>query len=198
MRKNKMNFERVKKMLEILSGNHFMKRRVIEQLLYNAMVGEGDGLYHVLMGDVRTSYVWEFIGLLIKVSGRDNVRRLDYDEMLARRRFIRDTDKLVIGLRMKRSDITDRDEAVLRYLVDNEPMYIKPAFPYESGRTLCFGGIVVQRGSDSFIDSLSAGLRRRVSLLQFGYVAEKDYFDFNIDDDMVEELKSYLQVRYGS
>ena len=50
MRKNKMNFERVEKMLEILSGNHFMKRRAIEQLLYNAMVGEGDGLYHVLMG----------------------------------------------------------------------------------------------------------------------------------------------------
>lgn len=194
-----MNFERVEKMLEILSGNHFMKRRAIEQLLYNAMVGEGDGLYHVLMGgDVRTSYEWEFIGLLIKVSGRDNVRRLDYDEMLARSRFIRDTDKLVIGLCRKRSDITDRDEAVLKYLVDNEPMYIKPLFPYESGRTLRFGGIVVQRGSDSFIDSLSAGLRRRVSLLQFGYVAEKDYFDFNIDDDMVEELKSYLQVRYGS
>ena len=193
-----MNFERVKKMLEILSGNHFMKRRAIEQLLYNVMVGEGDGLYHVLMGDVRASYVWEFIGLLIKVSGRDNVRRLDYDEMLARRRFIRDTDKLVIGLQRKRSDITDRDEVVLKYLVDNEPMQIKSAFTYESGRTLCFGGIVVQRGSDSFIDSLSAGLRRRVSLLQFGYVAEKDYFDFNIDDDMVEELKSYLQVRYGS
>ena len=162
------------------------------------MVGEGDGMYHVLLGDDNTTYVRDLIRLLIKVGGCGNVRYLDYDELSMGSRSIRDSDKLVIGTSAGWDSITDRDDVVLRHLVDNEPMYIKPVFAKESGRMLNFSGIVVQKGSDSFIDGLSAGLRRRTIVLQFGYVDMEAKEDFDMNKELIAELKSYLQVRYGS
>lgn len=193
-----MNFERVEYLLKVISDNHFMKRLAIEQLLYKVMVGEGDGMYHVLLGDDNTTYVRDFIRLLIKVCGCDNVSYLDYNELSVGSRSIRDSDKLVIGASVGWDSITDRNAAVLKYLVDNEPMYIKPVFAKESGRMLNFNGIVVQKGSDSFIDGFSAGLRRRTSVLQFSYVDAELKEDFDMDKWLIEELKSYLRVKYGS
>lgn len=196
-----MNFERVKYLLEVISGNHFMKRRAIEQLLYKVMVGEGDGMYHVMVGDDKGSYVQDFIRLMVNVSGKESVNYLNYNELFTGIHLLRNSDKLVIGSGTVAKTMSEKDDVVLKHLVDGESLYIKPLHPRVDGFTLRFGGVVVQKVDKSsfeeFIGSMSEGLKRRVSMIEFVEVDVKERFNFDGDVEFIEELKLYLMEQYG-
>lgn len=185
-------FVRVEEMIGKMSGGHFMVTRALEQLLYGVMVGEGNGFYHVLVGDDRTTYVQEYMALLCKLSVSPFY--LNYDKMSVGKQLLVDEVRLVIGTGTRAVTMSEADEVVLKYLVDGEPMYVEPMFPYESGHTLSFNGVVAQKGTEEFLQNLGEGLKRRATVLRFGYVENKE--ELVIDDELVAELRLYLQARY--
>lgn len=189
----------VKRVLDLMSGGNFVRRLAIEQMMYMSMVGEGDGMYHVFVGDDSRSYVQEFIRLMVNVSGKEGVRYINHDELFEGKYGLSDSVKLVVGSGTVAKKMSGEADVVLKYLVDGEPMYIEPIHMRAEGRTLRFGGVVVQKLAaselDEFIDSMSEGLKRRVSVLEFADVEDKERLDG--DEEFIDALKAYLLSRYG-
>lgn len=191
----------VKDVLDLMVGGHFGKRMTLEQILYMSMIGKGDCLYYVMVGDDKGSYVQDFIRLMVNVSGQESVNYLNHNELFTGIHLLRNSDKLVIGSGTVAKTMSEKDDVVLKYLVDGESLYIKPLYPRVDSFTLRFGGVVVQKVDKSsfeeFIGSMSESLKRRVSMIEFVEVDVKERFNFDGDVEFIEELKLYLMERYG-
>lgn len=191
----------VKDVLDLMVGGHFGKRMTLEQILYMSMIGKGDCLYYVMVGDDKGSYVQDFIRLMVNVSGQESVNYLNHNELFTGIHLLSNSDKLVIGSGTVAKTMSEKDDVVLKYLVDGESLYIKPLYPRVDSFTLRFGGVVVQKVDKSsfeeFIGSMSESLKRRVSMIEFVEVDVKERFNFDGDVEFIEELKLYLMERYG-
>lgn len=191
----------VKDVLDLMVGGHFGKRMTLEQILYMSMIGKGDCLYYVMVGDDKGSYVQDFIRLMVNVSGQESVNYLNHNELFTGIHLLRNSDKLVIGSGTVAKTMSEKDDVVLKHLVDGESLYIKPLYPRVDSFTLRFGGVVVQKVDKSsfeeFIGSMSESLKRRVSMIEFVEVDVKERFNFDGDVEFIEELKLYLMERYG-
>ena len=191
----------VKDVLDLMVGGHFGKRMTLEQILYMSMIGKGDCLYYMMVGDDKGSYVQDFIRLMVNVSGQESVNYLNHNELFTGIHLLRNSDKLVIGSGTVAKTMSEKDDVVLKYLVDGESLYIKPLYPRVDSFTLRFGGVVVQKVDKSsfeeFIGSMSESLKRRVSMIEFVEVDVKERFNFDGDVEFIEELKLYLMERYG-
>ena len=191
----------VKRVLDLMSGGNFGKRLAMERMLYMSMIGEGDGMYHVIVGDDSRSYVQEFIRLMVNVSGKEGVRYINHDELFEGKYGFSDSDKLVVGSGTVAKSMDEKDERVLKYLVDGEPMYIEPIHMRAEGSRFRFGGLVVQKVAaldlDGFIDSMSEGMKRRVSVIEFEEVEDIERIDFDGEEEFIDALELYLVSRYG-
>ena len=191
----------VKDVLDLMVGGHFGKRMTLEQILYMSMIGKGDCLYYMMVGDDKGSYVQDFIRLMVNVSGQESVNYLNHNELFTGIHLLSNSDKLVIGSGTVAKTMSEKDDVVLKYLVDGESLYIKPLYPRVDSFTLRFGGVVVQKVDKSsfeeFIGSMSESLKRRVSMIEFVEVDVKERFNFDGDVEFIEELKLYLMERYG-